>query len=154
MTRIVTSADPLPEGLALKHASILRGRNHCFHDSFHLAYIYEDVELVLGFLHSDSETHPHAWITQGGADIDPTNHEQGPRFALHHWSHEDCKRHVANSPVVKSLSGEFLREIVPPRINRAGDIVFTEIGTDGKECLGPVDVERAAGLRLKLLGMI
>lgn len=154
MIRLVDFALPMPEDLARKHATILRGPNHCFHDSFHLACKYSEFALVLGFIHADSEIYPHAWINSGGVDIDPTNFERGPRIALHQWSHEDCRRHVAASPLATLQVGELVRAVVPPRVNRAGDIVFTEIDVHGKECLNQVDTARAALLRLDLLAMI
>jgi hypothetical protein len=149
MKRLVTSTLVMPEGLAHANAGTLLGHNYCFHDSFQLARRYDNAVLVLGFLYDSSEFYPHAWIQMDGIDIDPTNNGPGPRIALYHWTHKDCRDHVADSPAV--VGG---RAVVPPRVNRAGDIVFTEVDCHDKECLSQVDTERAARLREELLGMI
>lgn len=152
MKRLVRTIEPLPQSILLANSDKLRGVNFCFHDSFQLATRYPDLILVLGFIYTAGEVYPHAWIKTASEELDPTNLGNGPRVAIAEWSSQQCRDHIANSPKAPGRRGE--RAVIPPRINRAGDIVLTEIDSRDKERLNETDTTRAAELRKQILDLI
>ncbi|URL60150.1 hypothetical protein IM816_08770 [Luteibacter flocculans] len=152
MQQLIETIEPLPDAIRDAKAGVLRGARFCFHDAFQLTACYPDVSLVLGFLHEDGEVYPHAWIRAGEVDFDPTSSRAGPRIALALWTHAQCRDHVFHSPSVPGRPDE--RAVIPPRVNRAGDIVFTEIDDRDRELLSAGDNARAAVLRAQLLAII